>query len=119
EGVYELNGTFFDILSAPDGDEPWGTKLDRFMCSQAVMLSLAGVPGIYVHSLFGSHTDHDGYARSGWKRDLNPERLPLAAPGGRRTSLARTRCSGFTRRDLGPSPARKRGMTAGGMLLRD
>jgi sucrose phosphorylase len=42
------------------------------------MLALAGVPGIYVHSLFGSHNDQAGYERSGWKRDLNHERLFLA-----------------------------------------
>jgi sucrose phosphorylase len=42
------------------------------------MLALAGVPGIYVHSLFGSHNDQAGYAASGWKRDLNHEKLSLA-----------------------------------------
>jgi sucrose phosphorylase len=78
DGVYELNSTFFDILSDPhDQAEPWQLKLDRFICSQAIMLALAGVPGIYAHSLFGSHNDHRGFARSGWKRDLNHERLQL------------------------------------------
>ena len=79
ESPYELNATLFDILSDPnDTAEPWETKRDRFLCSQAIMLALAGVPGIYVHSLFGSHNDHAGFARSGWKRDLNHERLSLA-----------------------------------------
>ena len=78
ESPYELNATFFDALCDPrNTDEPFQTKLDRFICSQAIMLALAGVPGIYVHSLFGSHNDHAGYARSGWKRDLNHERLDL------------------------------------------
>jgi glucosylglycerate phosphorylase len=81
--VYELNSTFFDLLSDPRGGEPWPTRLDRFVCSQAVMLALAGVPGIYVHSLLGSHNDRAGYARSGWKRDLNHERLDLEALEGR------------------------------------
>jgi glucosylglycerate phosphorylase len=79
ESPYELNATLFDILSDPaDTGEPWERKRDRFLCSQAIMLALAGVPGIYVHSLFGSHNDQAGYARSGWKRDLNHERLSLA-----------------------------------------
>ena len=79
ESPYELNATLFDILSDPnDAAEPWETKRDRFLCSQAIMLALAGVPGIYVHSLFGSHNDQAGFARSGWKRDLNHERLSLA-----------------------------------------
>jgi glucosylglycerate phosphorylase len=79
ESPYELNGTLFDILSDPaKTSEPWELKRDRFLCSQAIMLAMAGVPGIYVHSLFGSHHDQAGYARSGWKRDLNHERLSLA-----------------------------------------
>ena len=76
---YELNTTFFDALSDPHaGAEAWSTKLDRFICSQAIMLALAGVPGIYIHSLFGSANDQEGFARSGWKRDLNHQRLKLA-----------------------------------------
>jgi glycosidase len=76
---YELNTTFFDALSDPgDGAEGLATKVDRFICSQAIMLALAGVPGVYIHSLLGSSNDHAGYARSGWKRDLNHQRLELA-----------------------------------------
>jgi glucosylglycerate phosphorylase len=76
---YELNTTFFDALSDPnDKSEDWSTKLDRFICSQAIMLALAGVPGIYIHSLFGSPNDQAGFAKSGWKRDLNHQRLSLA-----------------------------------------
>jgi sucrose phosphorylase len=78
ESPYELNSTFFDALSDPaEESEPWDTKRDRFLCAQAIMLALAGVPGVYVHSLFGSHNDQAGYLRSGWKRDLNHEHLLL------------------------------------------
>ena len=78
ESPYELNVTFFDALSNPgDTSEGWTTKLERFACSQAILLALAGVPGIYIHSLFGSHSDQAGYAQSGWKRDLNHARLQL------------------------------------------
>jgi glucosylglycerate phosphorylase len=84
ESPYELNATWFDALSDPrDAGEPFATKLDRFICSQAIMLALPGVPGIYVHSLFGSRNDRAGYARSGWKRDLNHERLVLGELEGR------------------------------------
>lgn len=79
QSPYELNVTFFDALSDPaEAAEPWATRLDRFICSQAILLALAGVPGLYLHSLLGSHNDQAGYARSGWKRDLNHERLDLA-----------------------------------------
>ncbi|RLC54282.1 MAG: sugar phosphorylase, partial [Chloroflexota bacterium] len=52
--VYELNISYFDALSDPNGPEPLDWQVRRFLASQAIMLSLAGVPGIYVHSLFGS-----------------------------------------------------------------
>jgi glucosylglycerate phosphorylase len=78
ESPYELNSTLFDALSDPaDAAQDRRTGLDRFVCSQAVLLALAGVPGLYVHSLFGSHNDREGYERSGWKRDLNHQRLDL------------------------------------------
>ena len=101
ESPYELNGTLFDILSDPnDTAEPFETKLARFLCSQAIMLALAGVPGIYVHSLFGSHHDRAGYERSGWKRDLNHERLSLADIEARLadpSSDAARVCAGYRR----------------------
>jgi sucrose phosphorylase len=84
ESVYELNATFFDALSDPeDRSEQWRTKLDRFLCSQAIMLALAGVPGVYIHSLFGSHNDRQSFVSSGWKRDLNHQHLSLRELEGR------------------------------------
>jgi sucrose phosphorylase len=77
ERPYELNATWFDALSDPAAGEDPAVQRDRFLASQAIMLALAGVPGIYVHSLFGSHNDHGRYAESGWKRDLNHGRLEL------------------------------------------
>ncbi|MBO0702225.1 MAG: sugar phosphorylase, partial [Candidatus Dormibacteraeota bacterium] len=75
ESAYELNATFMDALSHPA--EPWPRRRDRFLAAQSIMLALAGVPGIYVHSLFGSRNDHAAYRRSGWARDLNHGRLAL------------------------------------------
>jgi sucrose phosphorylase len=78
QSPYELNATLFDALSDPyDERESWELKRDRFLCAHAVMLALAGVPGVYVHSLFGSHNDHATYARTRWKRDLNHARIAL------------------------------------------
>jgi sucrose phosphorylase len=78
QSPYELNATFFDAISGPEGTaQDSVTRLDRFVCSQAILLAIAGVPGLYVHSLFGSHNYRAGYDRSGWKRDLNHERLDL------------------------------------------
>lgn len=55
---YELNITWYSALNRKEGNEPQGLKIRRFLASRAVALVLAGVPGIYLHSLFGTHNDH-------------------------------------------------------------
>ncbi len=54
--VYELNISYFDAISNPATEEPQLLQVARFLASQAMMLALAGVPGIYVHSLLGSRS---------------------------------------------------------------
>ncbi len=78
QSPYELNCTWFDALSDPASDEPQGLKVDRFIASQAIMLALQGVPGLYVHSLVGSPNDHAGLARTGRFRTLNREKWERA-----------------------------------------
>jgi sucrose phosphorylase len=39
------------------------------------MLSLAGVPGVYVHSLFGSRSYHAGVKQTGRYRSINREKF--------------------------------------------
>jgi sucrose phosphorylase len=45
------------------------------MASQAIMLSLAGVPGVYVHSLLGSRSHYAGVRETGRYRSINREKL--------------------------------------------
>jgi len=78
DGVYELNITYYDALSSPHSSERRERKRDRFLCSQAIMLALRGVPGLYIHSLFGSHNDTRRFLETGWKRDLNHGKLDLS-----------------------------------------
>ena len=75
---YELNCTWFDALSDPQGGEPQQLCIDRFIASQAIMLALQGVPGIYVHSLVGSSNDQAGFAETGRARTLNRGRWERA-----------------------------------------
>lgn len=76
---YELNINYFDALSNPAASEPIGTQVERFTCAQAIMLSLAGVPGIYFHSLFGSRGDRAGADSSGIPRRINRQKFERAA----------------------------------------
>ncbi len=78
QSVYELNISYFDALSDPKGREPQATQVGRFMVSQAIMLALIGVPGIYAHSLFGSRSWPEGVAQTGRPRSINRQTLQRA-----------------------------------------
>jgi glycosidase len=75
---YELNINYFDALSdsIEIGKQPQ-RAIARFLCSQAIMLSFAGLPGIYFHSLFGSRNDHKGVERTGQLRSINREKFKM------------------------------------------
>jgi sucrose phosphorylase len=65
---YELNSTWFDLMAAGfDVD----AAVQRHLGSHAIQLALRGIPGIYVHSLFGSPNDHALFAETGRARSLN------------------------------------------------
>ena len=72
--VYELNITLFDFLNHPGHPQP---ELDsrRFLAAQVILLSLAGVPGIYIHSLFGSRNYREGVNKTGCARSINREKF--------------------------------------------
>ncbi|OQY33615.1 MAG: hypothetical protein B6241_07390 [Spirochaetaceae bacterium 4572_59] len=73
EMPYEMNINYRDAIVHPD--LPLKLKAMQFVSSQAVMLCLSGVPGIYIHSLLGSGNWQDGVAESGIKRRINREKL--------------------------------------------
>jgi len=72
---YELNSTLFDALSDPGAGEPESLQVSRFLAANAVMLMLAGIPGIYVHSLFGSANDRTAAKETGIARGINRARF--------------------------------------------
>ncbi len=73
---YELNINYLDALGDPQED---GQEIEliarRFLASQAIMLALRGVPGIYFHSLFGSRGWPAGVRETGRSRTINREKL--------------------------------------------
>jgi glucosylglycerate phosphorylase len=75
---YELNINYFDALSDPNGDEPLGLQIDRFVAAHAIMLALSGVPGIYFHSLFGSRGWPEGVTITGQNRTVNRQKFDRA-----------------------------------------
>jgi len=76
QSPYELNCSYIDILSAPGDDDELRAK--RMILTQAVALSMPGVPGIYFHSLFGSRNYFEGVRMTGINRSINREKFNAA-----------------------------------------
>jgi sucrose phosphorylase len=71
--------------------------VSRFVASQAIALSLKGLPAFYYHSFLGSGNYHEGVEKTGRYRAINRERLNLPAlreeldtPGTRRNLVYRS-----------------------------
>ncbi len=79
QSPYELNINYLDALNDPNSPEQ-NTELiaKRFLSTQAIMLALRGVPGIYFHSLFGSQNWTDGVEQTGRHRTINREKVQCA-----------------------------------------
>ncbi|MBN1264218.1 MAG: hypothetical protein JXA25_01905 [Anaerolineales bacterium] len=74
---YELNINYYDLLNDPASTEPQELQVNRFLASQAIMLMVKGIPGLYFHSLVGSRNDYEGVAKTGHARSINREKLQL------------------------------------------
>ncbi|EZP77188.1 sucrose phosphorylase-like protein [Parageobacillus genomosp. 1] len=70
---YELNITYLDALTHPSEGED--IRIKRFLAAHTILLSMAGVPGIYIHSLLGSRNDYKGMEESGINRRINREKI--------------------------------------------
>lgn len=77
DSPYELNITYFSALSEPE-DQNSETQVARFLASQAIMLSLQGIPGIYFHSLIGTENHQTGVEETGRARSINRRKFQRA-----------------------------------------
>ena len=67
--AYELNCSYLNFVSSPQDTSK--QKSQKFMLTQAFMLTLPGIPGIYIHSLLGTQNDLTAVEKSGIKRRIN------------------------------------------------
>ena len=74
EKPYEMNITYYSAITDPKNSDELNLK--KFIASQAIILSLMGVPGIYIHSLFGTKNYPKGVEKTGQKRTINRKKLP-------------------------------------------
>jgi glycosidase len=70
DSPYELNITYLDAVADRNTTSPQEHSR-RFLATQAIMLSMQGVPAVYFHSLVGSGNDQEGVRQSGQNRRIN------------------------------------------------
>lgn len=70
---YEMNINYMDAIT--DASLPDAQRASQFLASQSVLLALAGVPGIYYHSLIGSGNWQEGVEQTGHNRTINRRKL--------------------------------------------
>ena len=73
ESPYELNITWWSAIAVEDNER----TLRRFLATQMIQLTLQGVPGVYVQSVFGLPNWSDGVSETGRARTINRRRLTL------------------------------------------
>ncbi|MBC2345342.1 sugar phosphorylase [Listeria welshimeri] len=73
---YEINVTYMDALSKRgDTDD---LRLARFLVAHAVLMSIPGVPAVYIQSVLGSRNDYLGVEKTGHNRSINRKKYHLA-----------------------------------------
>jgi glycosidase len=77
DAPYELNTTYWNAVGEPGGGA-FETQLRKFLASQAIMLSLRGIPGVYFHSLLGTGNDLAAAQASGIPRRINRRKFTRA-----------------------------------------
>lgn len=70
ESPYELNITYFDALKGTSNGED-EFQVDRFLCSQTIMMALKGIPAFYIHSLTATPNYYEGVEQTGRARTIN------------------------------------------------
>lgn len=72
ESPYEINIALFSAFRETynsNGPDQW--QVDRFICSQNIMMTLQGIPAFYIHSLIATPNDRDGVEQTGRTRSIN------------------------------------------------
>ena len=97
ESPYELNISYLDAVADRRTVSP-SQHSRRFLATQAVMLSMQGMPAVYFHSLVGTPNHQRGVEESGHNRRINRrkyDRIELEAALSQPHSLQRRVFDGY------------------------
>ncbi|MGD2033668.1 MAG: alpha-amylase family glycosyl hydrolase [Bacteroidales bacterium] len=70
DSPYEMNITYLDALKYTSLGRD-DLQVERFICSQTIMMSFKGIPAFYIHSLLGTHNHLEGVKKTGIPRAIN------------------------------------------------
>ncbi len=76
QSPYELNITYFEALKGTHKGEDL-LQAERFLASQICMMSLAGVPAFYIHSLTATPNYYEGVEKTQHNRTINRRKWQL------------------------------------------
>jgi sucrose phosphorylase len=99
ESPYELNITYFDAFADPN-QRKTELHVARYLCSQILAMSLAGVPAVYFHSLVATENDYGAVRRTGRARTINRAKFDdavLETSLGNKSTLATRILRDYTR----------------------
>lgn len=76
DSPYEINISLFDAMQGTRrGPDQW--QVQRFLCSQAIMFSMQGIPAVYINSLTATPNDLHGVEITGRTRSINRKKWLL------------------------------------------
>lgn len=73
ESPYEINVTYLDALNKQSDDDE--LRLKRFLTAHSILLTLLGVPAVYIQSMLGSRNDYAGVEKTGMNRSINRQKF--------------------------------------------
>ncbi|MEH6886553.1 sugar phosphorylase [Priestia megaterium] len=94
DSPYEINVTYMDALNKRlDKDS---TRVARFLLAHSILLTLPGVPAVYVQSILGSRNDYEGVTKTGMNRSINRKKYAYSEIEKELTDVNSLRHSIFT-----------------------
>lgn len=76
---YEINTTYMDALSNQADEDDLRVK--RFMLAHSILLTIVGIPAVYVQSILGGRNYYEGVERTGANRTINREKYEASEIG--------------------------------------
>ncbi|AKO93168.1 alpha-amylase family glycosyl hydrolase [Priestia filamentosa] len=75
ESPYEINVTYLDALNKKADDDL--IRVKRFLVAHSILLTLPGVPAVYIQSILGSRNDYEGVSKTGMNRSINRQKYDM------------------------------------------